>query len=101
MPQYIQYEFVSLGNAGHRLEYGANRVDVAGYSITARSGATDLSGQAHHEAFARYDAPMDWVLLVLVGVRVRVRVEVRLRLHVRLRLRVFHVCVKYYVCKHT
>jgi hypothetical protein len=63
MPQWLQFEFVSLGDSGFRLPEGSNRVRVAGYGITARPGATNVEEEAHHAALGLYDSPMDWQLL--------------------------------------
>lgn len=38
VPQWLQYEFVELGDEGHRLQNGSRRVRIAGYGITARPG---------------------------------------------------------------
>jgi len=63
MPQWLQFEFVSMGDSGFRLPEGSNRVQVAGYGITARPGVTNVEEEAHHAALGLYDSPMDWQLL--------------------------------------
>jgi hypothetical protein len=38
VPQWLQWEFVGLGDEGHRLQNSSSRVRIAGYGITARPG---------------------------------------------------------------
>ena len=64
MPQWLQFEFLDLGQAGFRLPADASkRVQIAGYGITPRSGVDSLEEDAHHALYGLYDSPMDWQLL--------------------------------------
>jgi len=69
VPQWLQFEFVGLGDEGHRLSPDSGRVRVAGYGITARPGSPSPSPPflhpflPHHILRSVSDRSARWPLL--------------------------------------